>query len=268
VAETAATDFKQNQKPTFESAMLSEATTVWDRLSFLSPRLLPRAIAFVARHKNEKAILEAIRQIPAGSDSALQAQCWLAALENTHQKQELHDSVERSLRHLVAAQPNNMQLRQAYVGYLVQFAGYDSAVTIERQILQREPQNIEALSRCAWILTMADGDQSEAMTLSESESRHAPSNASVRTTRALVLAKSNNPNQALPVFDSIPAESRTAESFAYEALALLRSGKHREALQMADTLQRQHTLERWRLADRALLEDVLQQAAAAEVASK
>jgi len=57
---------------------------VWNRLSFLSPRLLPQAIAFVARHQNEKAILAAIRQIPAGSDSALQAQCWLAALENTH----------------------------------------------------------------------------------------------------------------------------------------------------------------------------------------
>ena len=81
--------------------------------------------------------------------------------------------------------------------------------------------NSEALSRCAWILTMVDGDHSEALALSERASRYAPVDTDVRTVRALVLARSSAPAEALPVFGSVPADARTPESFAYEALAWL-----------------------------------------------
>lgn len=257
VAETAAADFERTQEPACAAAMLYAAEISWNQLAEVSPDRQAQLIAFAARHHDEHEVLTALRQVPAGTDPILRSQCWLAALEHTHRKEGLRAAAEQVLRQLVAAAPSQMQLRQAYVEYLVQFAGYETALDIERQILLHEPHNVEALSRCAWILAMTGGDHSVALARSESASRLAPQDAGVRIVRALVLARSSDPAEALPVFDAVPDDARTPESRLYEALALLRCGKPNKAQQLVSHIKREQTPVRWRPADRALLNEIL-----------
>lgn len=262
IAETAAADFDRTNESASAATMLTNAEVAWNRLIDDSPDLRAQAIAFIARHRDNNVVVAKLTQLPQDTTSILETQCWLAALENARQKEELRETAERAIRRLVTAEPANMGLRQAYIEYLIQFAEYDSALAIERQILQREPNNAAALSRCAWILMMVGGDHSEALSLSEAASRHTPADPAVRIIRALVLAGSSDPGEALPVFGSIPAEARTPESLIYEALALLRSGRRQDALRIADQVERQYALRRWRPADRKLLKQILQQATA------
>lgn len=265
-AELAAADLERTAESTTSTALLTMAELAWQDLTATAPEMQPRAAGFLARHRDNDTVLTFLRKADGSIDSGILARSWLAALENSDHKEELRDAVEQALRDLIVAQPAKIQLRQTYVEYLLQFADYESALAIGRQILQQEPHNAAALSRCAWILTMSNGDHTEALALSESASRYAPVNSEVRTVRALVLAHSESPETALPVFESIPSEARSAESFVYEALALLRTGNHNDAVRAADSAKHRSAPKRWRPADQQLLKDILQQVVPAEVA--
>ena len=259
VAERAALDFQRFRNANAASAMLEQSEQAWRRLVSESAEFIPQAVAFCARHHHSEDVLTTLRRWTGDIDVRLQAQSWLTALTHSSQKQLLKGPVEQVLRQCVIQDPADLRLRQIYAEYLLQFAEYDDALTLERQILQQDPRNTVALCRVAWILTMSGGDHSEALKLSENASRVAPASSEVRITRALVLTHSESPDDALPVFRSLPDEARSGESLAYEALALLRSGRAEEAATAAKNVQRLYVTDRWRPADRRLLKEILSQ---------
>lgn len=268
VAERVAEDLRRFDEADAVTVMLDQAEQAWIRLAEQSSDAVPQAVAFVARHRRSEQVLKTLKRLTRDIDVPQQARSWLTALTNTSDKDLLKEPVEQALRQCVIQDPADLTLRQIYVEYLLQFAAYDDALTIERQILQREPRNVAALSRGAWILTMSGGDHTEALQLSENASRVAPANSEVRITRALVLTHSDVPDDALPVFGSVPEEARSPESFVYEALALLRAGRTDEAAKAAEDVQQRYVTERWRPADRRLLKEVISLLSAADVAGR
>lgn len=266
-AELLAADLQQFESRAAATAMLDQAESAWARLAAVSPDSVPQQLAFLARHRPHESVLKALAGLSHTLDADIVARSCLMALTNTAEKNELRAAVEQSLRQSIVNDPADLRLRQAYAEYLLQFAEYDQALTIERQILHYEPRNAMAMSHGAWILIMTQGDHEEALALSESASRYAPHNSEVRTVRGLVLAHSDAPADALPVFRSVPEEARSPESFVYEALALLRSGRPKEAARTAQAVQQYHS-DRWRPADRRLLQHVVQQVTIAEVTER
>lgn len=267
-AELIAADLRKPGDKQTADAMLDQAENAWTRLAVIAPDAVPQRLAFISRYRRHDSVLEALNSLSTTMNPEIGARACLAALANSSEKTELREAVEQSLRQSIVNQPADLQLRQLYADYLLQFAEYEQALMIERQILQFQPRNVTALCRGAWILTMSDGDHAEALTLSESAARFAPENSEVRITRALVLAHSDTPADALPVLRSVPTEVRSPESFAYEAFVLLRTGSHDQAAQTAKRVQQLHAPECWRPADRQLLQEVLREVTVADVAGR
>lgn len=256
VAETAALDIQRLGEPEHVERLLADAQASWLQAADLGADQWPQAAAFLARHRSASAVLAALNNMPPTVKPSLAAMTWIAALQQSPAKQTLQLPVEAALRQLVQRHPSDMGLRLAYGNYLIQFDGLPQALTLCRQIVNHEPHNAEALSQCAWILAMTSGVSDEAMEFSENASRYAPQSVSVRTVRAFVLARSKSPQDAVSVFQSIPAESRTPQSWLYEAEALWRSGDQKAATALVDVVEQTFTPARWCPADQDLLREL------------
>jgi len=268
VAESTAMDLKAADRPQAAEVLLQDALASQRKLAELTPEHWTNLTAFTARHHDSSFVLKTLEQLPSTLSLDLQANCWLAALEHATSGDELRIPTDRALRTLVTADPTQMNLRLAYSEYLTYYDDLEPALQIAREIVQRRPANTSALRCCAWILAMTGGSPTDAMSFSESASRHAPQDTKVRTTRGLVLAMSDTPEAALPVFQSIPSESRPPESWIYEAWAHVRMGNALEAKTILNRFRSLNQPELTRPADRQLMEKLSSAVSAGSVDSQ
>lgn len=206
------------------------------RLASSSPRNLFRYVRFLARHRSTQVAMTVAEAMDTSIPIQDQAECWLECLRHGGRDAAVRERVDRELIKLIRAEPANLALRMIYADSRILLERYDEAEQLLSQLADFDRDSGRAQGRLSWLALLVRGDRQKALQLSEQAWSRSPTNPDVRSIRGLALAETGRAGEALNIFQSIPAQERTAASYLFEARALFLAGQTARAAELVRDL--------------------------------
>lgn len=151
---------------------------------------------------------------------------------------QLKGDVPGAIAHLEKAKqlsPKDPRPAFALASFLYNAGRLDEAKANYRQVLQLQPDNVDALNNVAYLLAETGGNLDEALTLAQRAQQKQPGVLNIADTLGWIYLKKNIPDSALRVFESIVKKSPDDAVFRYHlAMALIAKGDKQRARRELD----------------------------------